>query len=73
MMFEVSLCDWFGMGFGVNMSNMDMLLFKVNHINNTLNNQTSFIVEVHDMWGVGNLIPDDDTMRGGTMDWIVIG
>lgn len=30
LLFTVTLCDWFGMGFGENMYGTDMLLFKVN-------------------------------------------
>jgi hypothetical protein len=73
MMLSVSLCDWFGLGFGVQMANTDMLLFRVSKITNSNTGLESYVVEVHDMWSTGNVIPDDDYMRGGANDWQMLG
>jgi hypothetical protein len=70
--FEVSKCDWFGVGFGEDMIKTDMLLFR--HIEFIEATFKRYSIEVHDMWADGNQVPDDDTMRtGGTYDWELLG
>lgn len=69
LMMKVAKCDWFGLGFKQNMINTDVVLFKLDQINNTMTKTTNYVVEVHDMWSYANVIPDEDTMRGGKLDW----
>lgn len=47
-----------------------MLLFEIIKVTNVT---ISYTLQVHDMQGVKNVSPDDDTILGGHQDWVLLG
>ncbi|CAD8069053.1 unnamed protein product [Paramecium primaurelia] len=69
---EISLCDWFGLGFNNDkMENTDMLLIKIETV--IINNEKGYYVQIDDMFGTKNTAPLSDTQLYGTQDWILDG